>query len=39
MTNIVGGDPEQVQIGAAVRVRFEPVSDAAALPLFEIAAG
>jgi len=36
MTNIVGRDPEEVQIGARVRVRFEQVSDAAALPLFEV---
>jgi uncharacterized OB-fold protein len=36
MTNIVGCDPDQVEIGAAVQVRFEPVSDAAALPLFEL---
>jgi uncharacterized OB-fold protein len=36
MTNVVGADPETVAIGARVRVRFEPVSDAAALPLFEL---
>lgn len=36
MTNIVGCDPDEVRIGAAVKVRFEPVSDAAALPLFEL---
>jgi uncharacterized OB-fold protein len=36
MTNIVGSPPEQVRIGAPVRVRFEPVSENAALPLFEL---
>jgi len=36
MTNIVGTPPEEVQIGARVRVTFEPVSDAAAVPLFEL---
>ena len=36
MTNIVGTPAEDVSIGARVRVRFEPVSDAAALPLFEL---
>ena len=36
MTNVVGCDPSEVHIGAAVQVRFEPVSDAAALPLFEL---
>lgn len=36
MTNIVGCDPEDVSIGAPVKVRFEPVSDQAALPLFEL---
>jgi len=36
MTNVVGSDPDDVQIGARVRVRFEPVSDAAAVPLFEL---
>jgi hypothetical protein len=36
MTNIVGSDPAEVRIGAAVRVCFEPVSDSAALPLFEL---
>ena len=36
MTNIVGTPPEDVTIGARVRVRFETVSDAAALPLFEL---
>jgi uncharacterized OB-fold protein len=35
MTNIVGSPPEDVKIGDRVRVKFEPVSDAAALPLFE----
>jgi uncharacterized OB-fold protein len=37
MTNIVGCAPEDVTVGAPVTVRFEPVSDAAALPLFELA--
>jgi uncharacterized OB-fold protein len=37
MTNIVGCEPEAVSIGAPVRVRFESVSDQAALPLFELA--
>jgi uncharacterized OB-fold protein len=37
MTNIVGCEPTEVTIGAKVTVRFEPVSDAAALPLFELA--
>jgi uncharacterized OB-fold protein len=36
MTNIVGCDPKEVAVGAGVRVRFEPVSDEAALPLFEL---
>ena len=36
MTNIVGAPPEAVEIGARVRVKFEPVSDAAAVPLFEL---
>ena len=36
MTNIVGVPPEAVEIGARVRVKFEPVSDAAAVPLFEL---
>jgi uncharacterized OB-fold protein len=36
MTNIVGSDPAEVRIGAGVRVRFEPVSDEAAIPLFEL---
>jgi uncharacterized protein len=36
MTNIVNCDPADVRIGAAVRVHFEPVSDEAALPLFEL---
>jgi len=37
MTNVVGCEPGDVRIGSAVRVRFEPVSDEAALPLFELA--
>jgi hypothetical protein len=36
MTNVVGTPAEEVEIGARVRVVFEPVSDAAALPLFEV---
>jgi uncharacterized OB-fold protein len=36
MTNVVGCDPDDVQIGAAVQVRFEPVSEEAALPQFEL---
>jgi uncharacterized OB-fold protein len=36
MTNIVGCQPTDVAIGAKVTVRFEPVSDAAALPVFEL---
>jgi uncharacterized protein len=40
MTNIVDCAPEQVRIGLPVVVRFRPVSDAAALPLFgPLAAG
>ncbi|HVU71747.1 MAG TPA: Zn-ribbon domain-containing OB-fold protein [Mycobacteriales bacterium] len=35
MTNIVNVPADDVQIGDRVRVRFEPVSDQAALPLFE----
>jgi uncharacterized OB-fold protein len=36
MTNIVNCDPADVRIGAPVQVHFEPVSDEAALPLFEL---
>jgi uncharacterized OB-fold protein len=36
MTNVVGTPAEAVRIGDRVRVTFEPVSDAAALPLFEL---
>lgn len=36
MTNVVGRDPDDVVIGARVRVRFEQVSEQAALPLFEL---
>jgi hypothetical protein len=36
MTNVVGSDPDDVQIGGRVRVRFESVSDTAAVPLFEL---
>jgi uncharacterized OB-fold protein len=38
MTNIVGCEASQVHIGSVVQVRFEPVSEAAALPMFELAA-
>ncbi len=37
MSNIVGCDPDAVAIGARVKVRFEPVSEHASLPLFELA--
>ena len=37
MTNIVGSTPEEVQVGAAVRVVWEQVSTEAALPMFELA--
>jgi uncharacterized OB-fold protein len=36
MSNVVGTPAEDVKIGDRVRVVFEPVSDAAALPLFEV---
>jgi hypothetical protein len=36
MSNIVECDPDDVHIGAAVTVRFEPVSENAALPLFAL---
>jgi len=36
MTNVVGCEPGEVSIGASVHVRFEPVSDEAALPMFEL---
>jgi uncharacterized OB-fold protein len=39
MSNVVGCGPEDVKIGARVRVLFEPVSDDAAVPLFELAPG
>jgi uncharacterized OB-fold protein len=39
MSNVVGCAPEDVKIGARVRVLFEPVSDEAAVPLFELAPG
>lgn len=35
MTNIVGCAPDEVTVGMAVRARFEPVSDEAAVALFE----
>jgi uncharacterized OB-fold protein len=34
MSNIVGAPPEQVRIGAAVRVRFDAWSDELRLPVF-----
>jgi uncharacterized protein len=37
MTNLVGCDPADVSVGAAVRLRIEPVGAAAAVPLFELA--
>ncbi|MHB8671369.1 MAG: Zn-ribbon domain-containing OB-fold protein [Acidimicrobiales bacterium] len=36
MTNIVDVDPDEVRIGAPVQVRFEPVSEEAAVPLFAL---
>jgi uncharacterized OB-fold protein len=39
MTNIVGCDPEDVEIGMKVVARFEKVSDDAAIALFEPAGG
>jgi hypothetical protein len=36
MSNIVGSPPDSVAIGCQVRVTFEPVSDQAALPVFEL---
>ena len=35
MTNLLGIDPDDVRIGMRVRVRFEPVSEEASVPLFE----
>jgi len=35
MTNIVGCDPDDVAVDLAVRARFETVSDAAGIALFE----
>jgi len=35
MTNVVGCDPGDVQVGMAVRARFEVVSDDAGITLFE----
>jgi uncharacterized OB-fold protein len=37
MSNVIGTPAEEVHIGDRVRVVFEPVSDAVALPLFEVA--
>jgi uncharacterized OB-fold protein len=34
MTNVVDCDPSDVAIGAAVRVRFEEISDESSVPLF-----
>ena len=36
MSNVVGTPADDVQIGDRVRVTFQPVSDDAALPLFEL---
>jgi uncharacterized OB-fold protein len=36
MTNLVDCDPDAVEIGTAVRARFEPVSDDAGIALFEL---
>jgi len=36
MSNVVGTPADEVQIGDRVRVTFQPVSDDAALPLFEL---
>ena len=35
MTNLLGIAPDDVRIGMRVRVRFEPVSEEASVPLFE----
>ena len=35
MTNVVGCDPDEVRIGMAVRVTWEPLEDGRHLPLFE----
>jgi uncharacterized OB-fold protein len=37
MTNIVGVDPESVEVGQAVRVVFEPAGDGDAIPRFTAA--
>jgi len=37
MTNIVGVDPEWVEVGQAVRVVFEPAGDGDAIPRFTAA--
>lgn len=34
LTNIVDGDPEQLQVGQAVQVVFHPTANGAALPRF-----
>jgi uncharacterized OB-fold protein len=36
MTNVVGCEPSDLRVGAPVQVRFEPVSEEAALPCFEL---
>ncbi len=36
MSNVVGCPPESVEVGSRVRVTFEPVSEEASLPLFEL---
>ena len=35
MTNVVGCEPDDVEIGMAVRVRFEPAGEDGAVPVFE----
>jgi uncharacterized OB-fold protein len=35
MSNLVGCEPDDARVGMRVRVKFEPVSDDASVPLFE----
>jgi uncharacterized OB-fold protein len=35
MSNLVGCEPDEARVGMRVRVKFEPVSDDASVPLFE----
>ena len=37
LTNIVGCDPDQVQVGSAVSVVFDGAGDAGAIPRFRLA--